>query len=206
MRRAMIIGILLVAFQGVSQNVGINTTTPRKTLEVAGDAVISGAIDVRNLKDLQDSDTTTFVKQDPDGSVVSLNVSNPTGAALAYVQEYELVNMDGDWILDFDTAIDADDYVMVPVSSYFNQTLVVNTHTNAADHFSMQYCSTFVRNGTWHIIADYPAASNVSTSTTSLVWKITTLIFSKNLSKQFEVTEYAMNGATTGAATTPILD
>lgn len=205
MRKITTICFLIVSVCSISQNVGINTVTPRKTLEVAGDVLVSETVDFKKFRNLEDVDTNTFLKQESDGSIAGLNVSNPTGAALAYIQEFEITNMNGDWILDFDTRVDAGDYVVIPVSSYYNQSLSVDDFTIAPEHFSIQYSSTFILNGTWHLIADYPASDNLDPSVEG-VWKITTLIFSRNFSKQFGISEFLMNGNTIGQATTPILD
>jgi hypothetical protein len=184
--------------------VGINTDNPRTKLEVGGDMKITSTIDIGTIDDLEQSDTSTFLIQDTDDAIETLDVSNPTGAALGYIQDYIITNPDEDWVLDFDTGVSATDYVMISISASFDEELIQSADgPSAADKFSLPYSSTFIKNGTWRIIADYPRANN---GTTLGTWTIRTLIFSSDLSKQFGIITVPMANGTTGSAITPILD
>ncbi|MBW2939110.1 hypothetical protein KXJ69_13420 [Aureisphaera sp. CAU 1614] len=184
--------------------VGINTTNPRATLEIAGDTNITGTIDIGDISSLTDGEQSTFLIQDSDNSIKSIDVSNPTGAALGYIQEYEIINPDKDWVKDFDTGIDASDYVLIAISASFDQELIISDSHNAPDNATLPYTSTFVKNGTWHIIADFPVAAN--TAGTIGTWNIQTLIYSNDLSKQFGTVVIPMLGGTTSSAVVPIID
>lgn len=198
-----------VAFFGMyyianSQNVGINTTTPREELEVGGSMRVSNLLDVNLVYSLRDPDVTTFLSRETDGQIKSFDLSNPTGVALGYFQEYEIVNPDGDWVLDFDTKISTLDYSMTITSANFNKELIV-TFSSASDNFSLPYASIFEKNGTWHIIADFPSVHPRYT-TPAAIWTITTLVFSNDLSKNLGIMEFDMGGSNTGSVTTPIID
>jgi len=197
--------IFLCLTSTVFSQIGINTTTPRKTLEVGGDVQISNNINIGLIKPLKDNDTSTFLIQDNDNSIKSLDVSNPTGAALGYIQEYIITNPNLDWVRDFDTGIDASEFVLITISAFFDKELKISTSTNAVDNSSMPYTAPFIKNGTWHIIADYPMVANKDTSAIG-TWTIQTLIFSKDLSKQFGTLNIPMANATTGSALAPIVD
>lgn len=183
--------------------VGINTITPRKTLEVGGSVKISDSLKIKEIHALRDGDTSTFLIQDSNNFINIMDVSNPTQAALGYIQEYLIVNPDLDWVLDFDTQVNAQQYVLNIISANFDRELIMNT-SNGVD-FSIPYSSAFIRNGTWHIIADYPVANNRNKAEIG-TWTITTLIYSKDLSKQFGTVEIQMDNGTTGAATAPIIN
>lgn len=189
-------------FSAYSQ-IGINTTNPRETLEVGGDMKISESILVKTIAPLNDTDTSTFLIQDENDFIKTLDVSNPTGAALGYIQEYEIVNPNLDWVLDFDTRVDADQYVLNTISANFNRELKMNT--SGGTNSSIPYTSAYIKNGTWHIIADYPSANNKDEAEEG-TWTITTLIYSKDLSKQFGTVDIPMNNTSTGEALTPIIN
>ncbi|CAM3414816.1 hypothetical protein [Aequorivita lipolytica] len=194
---------LMCALSQVHSQVGINTTTPRKALEVAGSMKISDSIEISQINALKDIDTSTFLIQDNQQFVKTLDVSNPIGEALGYIQVYLIENPNLDWVLDFDTKVNANDYVLNTISAHFNRELVMNTSDGR--NSSVPYTSAFVRNGTWHIIADYPSAANKNSSEIG-TWTITTLIYSKDLSKQFGTVNIPMNNGSNGSATTPIIN
>lgn len=182
--------------------VGINTTEPRKTLEVGGDMLISEDIEIGTINLLRDEDTATFLLQDNTNRIQSIDVSNPTGAALGYIQEYVIENANLDWVLNFNTLINANEFDLISISAYYDRELVLSS---APENFSLPYTAAFVQNGTWRIIADFPSAANRYTNEVG-TWTISTLIFSKDLSKQLGVLEVPMGNATHESATTPIIN
>ncbi len=201
-RDSFLITLFLCAATLSFSQVGINTTDPRKTLEVGGDMLISGDLDIGIINLLNDEDEATFLIQDTENRIKALDVSNPTGAALGYIQEYVITNANLDWVLNFNTLINANDFDLISISAYYDTELAL---TNNLDKFSMPYTAAFVQNGTWRIIADFPAAQNRNTSVVG-TWTISTLIFSKDLSKQLGIVEIPMGNLTTGSAVTPIID
>jgi len=188
-------GSMLNAQNGV----GIGTTFPRKTLEVKGDVKISNGIEIVQIDNLADEDTSTFLIQDGNLKIKALDVSNPTGAALGYIQEYVIYNPNEDWVLDFDTQINANDFVLNTISAYYDRELDIGQYS------SIPYYSAFIQGNTWHIIADFPSANNVNPSELG-TWTISTLIYSRDLSKQLGNVEVLMGGDTVGAATNPVIN
>ena len=185
--------------------VGINTTNPRTALEVAGDMNIVGAIQVDTLNSVQSGDGNTLLGQVGTGFIKELDVAEE-GVAIAYFQEYRLKNMNGDWVLDFNTNIDASKYVVTITSAFFNQELVMSSSSN---NFTIPYASAYVDGGTWHIIADYPSAKPTVNDELRL-WTIRTLILSKTFSKELPQQNVTLSGSNeerrTGAATSPVID
>jgi len=195
----------ICSFQFLSAQVGIGTSNPRKTLEVAGDMIVSQTIDVMNYNDLRDSATSTFLLQESNNSIKSIDVSNLSGAALGYIQEYIIVNPNSDWLRDFDTGIDASDFTLIIISAVYNSDLQLTNGGNRDEMSTIPYTASFVSGGTWHMIADYPMAAN-SNSNDVGIWILTTLIFSNDLSKQFGTIQIPMADGTTGSASSPIIN
>lgn len=185
--------------------VGINTTTPRTTLEVAGDMNINGAIQVDMLNSVQSGDENALLGQVGTGFIKELDVAEE-GVAIAYFQEYRLKNMNGDWVLNFNTNIDASKYVVTITSAFFNQELVMSSN---ASNFTIPYASAFIQGGTWRIIADYPSANPTVVSDLRL-WVIRTLIISKTFSKELPQQNVTLTGTNeerrTGAAASPVIN
>ena len=86
--------------------VGINTENPRTTLEVAGSAKTT-ALKVNTIAPLANGQNSTFLIQDSDGAIRTMDAQHPESTALAYLLVYEISNMAGDWIANFDTKIPA---------------------------------------------------------------------------------------------------
>ncbi len=192
---------MLGALASYGQNgVGINTNNPRTTLEVNGSVTVNGQLLLDNPRNITDGEPSTFVVQDNTNQVRALNLSTPTSPGLGYLQTYILTNTGLDFVRDFDTQIDASKYVVVIVSSFYNQRLQLN-----GSDYSIPYASAFVSGGTWHLTANYPIARDESASLIG-EWNINTLIFTNNLSKQYTSMTVDMTGNTTGSAVNPIVD
>lgn len=186
---------------GVETNtgVGINTTEPRTTLEVGGDMYISEEIKINQLNTVESTDQAVLLAQTA-GDFIKESDATQTGAAIAYFQEYRITYMDGDWVFDLNTNIPSNNYVMAILSAYYNSPLKMSSNNS---NFAIPYISAFIKDNTWHITADYPSADpggNVGT------WVISTLILSKEFSRNLPAVSQNLNGGTSGTATTPVID
>src|SRR5690554_392184 len=182
--------------------VGINTTTPRTTLEVAGNTTINGAINIENLGVIQDLDVPYLLTQNQGEVVKELNTIY-VGNSLAYFQEYKLTNVSRDWVSDFNTNIKASKYGMIVISAYFSHELVMD---GTPGNFAIPAVSTVVDpfTGTWRIRADYPSATTDGSVNGN--WTINSIIITRNIAKEIPDQIIEMNGATTKEATSPIID
>ena len=193
--------LYLFSFTGSAQ-VGINTTEPRTTLEVAGDVYVDGAIKVEGVNNVLNNQAASFLVETQANFIEELDASEEgSGLVIAYFQEYVLKNMKGDWVEEFHTNIDASKYVITIISAYFNQELKMSSEI---ENFSIPYASAYVKGDTWWIKADYPGADPSG----SLVgeWVINTLILSKNFSKEFPQEIVPMGGSNTQHAINPIIN
>lgn len=171
---------------------------------MAGDTYVDGVLNVGVLNPVTDSDNTAILGQTAAGYVKELNVTIE-GAAIAYFQEYELFNLGGggDWVDDFDTSIDATRYVVTVISAYFSKGLEMSA--GSANNFVIPYVSASISDGTWHITADYASANPVSSGPAGR-WIVSTLILSKDFSKQLSQQVVNLSNGRTGTATSPIID
>src|SRR5690606_36197876 len=142
--------------------VGINTTEPRTTLEVAGDAFVNGKVLVETIDVITQAEEVTFLIQNQGDFVKEINATGD-GLAIAYFQEYTLSNMEGGegvWVQEFNTNIPASRYVVTVISGHYNQPLMM--WSDKASNFANPYISAYIVDGTWRITADYPDALNVT--------------------------------------------
>ena len=187
-------------FAQVDSGVGIGTTNPRAKLEVAGDAFLRDGLDIGIIENMEDEDTSTFLVQEGvDDKIKTLDVSNPTGTALGYIQEYIIRNPNEDWIYDLDTNISATAFVVNTISAYYDKELDIAIYSTVPNF------SAYILDDTWHLTADFPAANNLNTNEQG-TWTITTLIYSRDLSKQLGVITIPLSGSTTGSSASPIID
>lgn len=195
-----IILLSIVPVLGQTTGVGIGTTNPRVKLEVAGDANLRTGLKIGVIENMQDEDTSTFlVQEDLNKKIKTLDVSNPTGTALGYIQEYIIRNPNEDWVYDLNTNISASEFVVNTISAYYDKELDLDAYGTVPNF------SAYISGGTWHLTADFPSANNLYTNEQG-TWTITTLIYSRDLSKQFGTITIPMGGAATGSSTNPIID
>ncbi|RXG15296.1 hypothetical protein [Leeuwenhoekiella aestuarii] len=211
MKNTTLLKILTIVFVFIAtasfsqdRGVGIGTLEPRATLEVAGAATLRDGFDIKVIEPLTDEDKSSFLMQENNSNIRKLDVSNPTGAALGYIQKYEIYNPNEDWVRDLDTSIDANDFVVNTISANYDRELDIGNYSTIP-YFAAIIKTNSDGSATWHITADFPAANNLDSDEIG-TWTITTLIYSRDLSKQLGKIEYNMNNTTTGSVSTPIIN
>lgn len=191
--------------------VGINTDNPRPgvALEVYGTMKAKKVIfpDLPPVT-LQDRDSFLYLVQDQtDNSLGMLDLTANNGVGgnnaggISTLLTYVIENVDGDWILDFDTKINASNYALVILSASFDRPI---QGTKPALPIAGTKIGT---NGTWHIEADYSAVN----SSTNGKWTISCVAYPKTYAKIFPQQNVTINNGssgnnTTGSATTPLVD
>src|SRR5690606_13854967 len=180
--------------------VGINTDTPRAgaALDVNGSMKSGSVLLPENLPAVSIAERETFVylvQNQATGAVEHLDlVANGNSGGISSILTYQLANVDGDWVLDFDTKISAEDYALVILSAWFDRNLV---GPKPAPPMAR---ATSIGN-TWHLEADYSSVS----SNTNGTWYITCVVYPKSYAKIFPVQTVSMGGSTTAVASTPIV-
>src|SRR5690554_5822286 len=180
--------------------VGINTDTPRAgaALDVNGSMKSGNVILPDNLPAISIAERETFVylvQNQTTGAIEHLDLAaNGNSGGISSILTYQLTNVDGDWVLDFDTKISAEDYALVILSAWFDRNL---KGTNPAPPVAR---AKNIGN-TWHLEADYSAVSSDSNGT----WYITCVVYPKTYAKIFPLQTVSMGGNTTAAASTPIV-
>ena len=179
MKKIFII-ILTTILNNLTAQVGINTNSPRATLDVNGDIVVNELIFPKNLEaitpDINDVYYLLVQSQEGDKNIRLLNVNDSKNPGIAALVTLKLKDPKGDWIESFNTKIDATKYALVVLSGYYTVD-VGSENINA-----LPGIGAFVKNGTWHINADYPALDRTNT-TTENAWIISCSIFHKNYVK-----------------------
>ncbi|GEN77840.1 hypothetical protein [Chryseobacterium hagamense] len=201
MKKTLLPAILLAFSFSSAQvgNVGINTNTPRVKLDVAG-TYKSGKI----LTAPSSIPAVTSVEKDrylllnhsiSDNTVKKINPSQANSPGIASIITYTLSNVNGDWVENFNTKINSDDYSLMVLSAYFDRDLYgVNI---AIPSYGVKSV-----NSEWQIYADYSQLS----STSNGVWTIVCAVYPKTYVKIFpERGPFNLNGTTTGSDSTPIL-
>jgi len=201
--RILLVFTLLFIYTKSNAQVGINTTTPRATLDVNGNTKISNHLAVGTINDVKDADAYTFLMQEPSLKIRALDAASATfGNGLGYFMEYKVSNVDGDWLRDLNTGINVTKFTIIVLSSRFDGTIV------ASIGFSPAFVSAFVYNGTWRLKADYPGVTTpiVNGSTVNGEWNIKLLIISKDLIKVFSPPPTDMLGGATNGAIAALLN
>lgn len=199
LRRLFFCSFMILCVSSFAQ-VGINTENPRTTLEVAGSAKTT-ALKVNEIPKLQNGQASTFLIQDSEGAIKTMDPAIAGSTSLAYVAVYELYNPNGDWVLNFDTKIATVNYDVVAISAFYDKELSADRN----DFFSIPYTAAFAQNGTWRLIADYPSIGNRNANDKG-TWTITVIIYSKTLSKNIGNKTFDLNGSATGNSGTAIIN
>ena len=206
MKKTSLLVFLLISIATYAQ-VGINTDQVRPGIALE----VNGSFKAKKLitptlppVSLSDRDSFLYLVQDPTDNSVNMldltsNESNGTGG-ISTLLTFKLANVNGDWVLDFDTKISASDYALVVLSAWFDQPL------NGASP-AMPIAGTKEINGTWRLEADYSAISTTNNGT----WYINCVAYPKTYAKIFPQQNVTINANstgnnTTGAASSPLVN
>jgi hypothetical protein len=187
--------------------VGINTDNPRPgvALEVNG-SMKAKKIIFPDLPPVTPADRDSFLYLVQDQTDNSLNMLDLTasgsgsGGGISTLLTFVLQNVDGDWVLDFDTKINSTNYALVILSASYDRSV---EGTKPA----LPVAGTKSVGGTWHIEADYSAVNSPSNGT----WTINCVAYPKTYAKIFPQQNVVINSSTTGnsqtgSATTPLVN
>lgn len=179
--------------------VGINTDSPRagSALDVNGSMKSANALLPANLPPitLQEKETFVYLVQDQSTDAIELLDLSASGTGgISSILTYQLTDVNGDWVLDFDTKISSTNYALVILSAWFNEDL-------EGDNPAPPVARAKQIGGTWHLEADYSAVSSDNNGT----WNVTCVVYPKTYAKIFPLQVVNMGNTSTAAAVTPIV-
>lgn len=191
--------------------VGINTETPRQgaALDVQGSMKAKKVIfpDLPAVT-VDDRESFLYLVQDQTDnslSMLDLTASNGSGGGTAggisTLLTYVISNVNGDWILNFDTKVNATNYALVVLSASFDRAV---QGTNPA----LPIAGTKIGSGgTWILEADYSAVQSATNGT----WTITCVAYPKTYAKIYPQQTVNINSSSTGnnnsgSASQPLID
>lgn len=117
-----------------------------------------------------------------------------------YYQRYLLNNVEGDWIEDFNTNIDAEKFTVIHVGSAFNRTLD-KPNSGIGGYSCPSNTYVYKKEGTWRIFADYRNCTSIGGNGNwvhhVLIINNSQIISNGDISKN-------LNGQRTGSAPSPV--
>lgn len=201
MKKTLFLAISCISGFALAQvgNVGINTSTPRTKLEVAGTyktgKIITDTNSIPKIGSTEKDRYLLLAHSDADNTIKKIDPTQANAPGIASIVTYSLTNVQGDWVENFNTKINSNDYSLMVLSAYFDRPLFgVNI---AIPSYGVKSV-----NNEWQIYADYSQLSSASNG----VWTIVCAVYPKTYVKIFpEHGPFNLNGTTTGSDSAPIL-
>lgn len=199
MKKTLFLAILSICSFSFAQvgNVGINTKTPRVKLDVAGTyksgKIISGTIP--SISTAEKDRYLLLSHSVADNTVKKINPGQANAPGIASIVTYSFTNVQGDWVENFNTKINSNDYSLMVLSAYFDRDLY-------GGNIAIPSYGVKSVNNEWQIYADYSQVAPQSNG----VWTIVCAVYPKTYVKIFsEHGPFNLNGTTTGSDNVPIL-
>lgn len=207
------------AVSAQSGNVGINTANPEQKLHVNGtmkarDIILDLNASASQIAELSPGENYSFLlKSTSANRITTYNVQSVGGGptntfpAPFGIIQYNITtdNTDKDWVNAFNTKINASKYVLIVNSFNFNLPVVMSGGSAASRRLApVAQVYTYEQGGTWWIKADYNGFAPPSNTAVAGLWNVSLMIFDKTFARNKPVT-VNFAGATTGAASTPLI-
>jgi len=203
--------IMLSSLQIVFAQVGIGTITPTETLQVAGNAKLSGELTLENpgefLTNVDNNqrylivDTSDKVKRYLTGNGQAKAKYSPLNVAIYVFQDIDT----DDCLQDFDTKIPADKYTVSIESYEFSDTNTIFQSITGSDSVNGKVVRAFILGGTWHLSFYGKDSDLAGYAGTPLDLTLKVVIYRNKLliADDGSTITVNMNGNTTGSATKP---
>ncbi|MDQ1855230.1 hypothetical protein [Chryseobacterium sp. WLY505] len=170
-----------------SGRVGIGTTSPATKLDINGNLRIGTTTGTSSS-----SNVSTLVRDNTTGEVKAVTSPNGNQAILNSIV-YTLSNVNGDFISDYDTKINAADYTVVVTGCFFGNALNVSQNL-----YSPLNIYAYISGTTWRLYADYPGTT--SQNNTNGTWQIYCLVINNSIIKNINPVSQNLGGSSTGVA------
>lgn len=173
--------------------VGINTDSPGARLHVAGNQILENAQAVN-----ESTGTSQMVRDNVTGEIKVLRTTATNSFPISSIT-FEISQVDGDWISNFNTKISSTDYVLIITGLVFNGGNLKND-TSSSGYNPLNF-QAFKQDNTWRLMADYDGGSP-STSGDGK-WIINCLAINNSIIQQLPNQTADLQGQNTGALVSP---
>lgn len=176
---------------------GIGTISPTAQLQTTGNMILGAAALTNGA-----SGYGTLVRDNTSGEVKI--ASSITGNTFVFNSiTYQLNNVNGDYVSEFNTNISVPQYTLIIVGSSFIPTgaAEIRSGSGAAGTFSPLNVFAFTNAGTWRISADYRGGTTTDGSNGS--WTIRAVIINNTFLTSLGTVTSNLGGASTGSAASP---
>jgi len=148
--------LMISSVQMVFAQVGIGTTSPTETLQVAGNAKLSGELTLENPGEFATNvgNYKRYLVVNTSGEVKRYRTGNVPGKAKyspINIATYKLNNISSSGLTDFDTKIPADKYIVSIHSYEFADSNTIFNSLTPDDRVNGIVYRAFRSGGTWHL-------------------------------------------------------
>ncbi len=177
--------------------VGLGARTPRGTWDVNGNVYTKNKFYVDSMPVATGSVGSLGMLST--GEIVKIATVN--NASTISLITYNLNNVAGARIRDYDTKIDTSKYIVAIVGLVFSKYVRLPTVAGAMVEPPIIANVFATSTNTWHLNMDYSGATTDDGGNGN--WKIQLLVISKNIASAFPLISVPFNGGTTGSASPP---
>jgi len=131
----------------VNAQVGIGTNTPSKTLEVVGNAKLSGELYLENPGGITTINNQKFLIETTSGNIERYDIATAKYGPVNYAQ-YDFNNLAEEGLRDYDTKIQTSKYILA-VHGYRLSNSNARFRSNTGDSVEGLVCRAYEKSGTW---------------------------------------------------------
>ncbi len=172
--------------------VGIGTISPLAQLHITGNMILGTSTPTNGEQGF-----APVVRDELSGELRVATTSTGNSYIFNYIT-YQLDNVNGDWISDFNTNIDTSQYTLAIIGSSFDSPLKL---TSGNDGYAPNNVYAYQDAGTWHISADYRGVNTLGNI--SGKWTIYCFIINNTFVNQLGIFNSNLAGSNEGSGATP---
>ncbi|KYH06635.1 hypothetical protein A1704_23425 [Chryseobacterium cucumeris] len=176
-------------------NVGIGTISPAAKLHTTGNMVLGTSLPSSGALGYG-----TVVRNNTTGELRTAS-SNSGNNFMFNSITYQLDNVNGDYISNFNTNIDSAQYDLIIVGNSFNPATGIGLSNSNSGTFDPENIFTFQQGSTWRLSADYRGANTTNASNGS--WTIHCLVINKTFTNSLGTITTNMGGNQNSSVSSP---
>ncbi|MCT2406051.1 hypothetical protein NZD88_00605 [Chryseobacterium antibioticum] len=175
--------------------VGIGTINPTAQLQTTGNMILGTSAATGGT-----TGYSTVVRNNATGELrIASSGSGNTFMFNSII--FQLNNVNGDYINDFNSNINSAQYTLIVIGSSFNLPIGVGLSNSNSGTFSPKNVYAFEYQGTWHLSADYRGANTADASNGS--WTINCLVINNTFLNNLGTITAGLGGSSNGSAPSP---